>query len=195
MARCCSATRAACCNLRKLPVIAWRRRGCLARCVSAWSRRLPAALCLRRSAASPSSIRAGSSKGRLVWREPLVWAAADTFDLVPGAALPLALYRERSVSREAALAALNDNELTWEIIYTSPSLTGVRAAALAGLAITPLPGSALIAGLRILGVEEGIPRLPDLEFALYEKARPDKAAAALAAVLLTPAQGPSRPAI
>lgn len=137
----------------------------------------------------------GTSKGRLVWREPLVWAAADTFDLVPGAALPLALYRERSVSREAALAALNDNELTWEIVYTSPSLTGVRAAALAGLAITPLPASALIAGLRILGAEEGLPRLPDLEFAIYEKARPDKAAAALAAVLLTLAQGPSRPAI
>src|SRR5260370_31680314 len=39
----------------------------------------------------------GTSNGRLVWREPLVWAAADTFDLVPGAALPLALYRERSV--------------------------------------------------------------------------------------------------
>ncbi|HXN68851.1 MAG TPA: LysR substrate-binding domain-containing protein, partial [Bradyrhizobium sp.] len=116
----------------------------------------------------------------------------DTFDPVPGAALPLALYRERSVSREAALAALNDNERTWEIVYTSPSLTGVRAAALAGLAITPLPASALIAGLRILGVGEGLPPLPDLEFAIYEKARPDKAAAALAAVLLTLAQGPSR---
>jgi DNA-binding transcriptional LysR family regulator len=56
-------------------------------------------------------------------------------------------------------------------------LTGVRAAALAGLAITPLPASALIAGLRILGVEEGLPPLPDLEFAVYEKARPNKAAA------------------
>jgi DNA-binding transcriptional LysR family regulator len=137
----------------------------------------------------------GTSKGRLVWREPLVWAAADTFDLVPGAALPLALYRERSVSREAALAALNDSELTWEIIYTSPSLTGVRAAALAGLAITPLPASALIAGLRILGAEEGLPPLPDLEFAIYEKARPDKTAAALAAVLLTLGPRLSRPAI
>jgi DNA-binding transcriptional LysR family regulator len=137
----------------------------------------------------------GTSKGRLVWREPLVWAAADTFDLVPGAALPLALYRERSVSREAALAALNDSELTWEIIYTSPSLTGVRAAALAGLAITPLPASALIAGLRILGVEEGLPPLPDLEFAIYEKARADKAATALAAVLLTLAPGLLRPLI
>src|SRR6266850_5085136 len=37
MARCCSATRVGCCNLRKRPVIAWRRRGCQARCVSAWS--------------------------------------------------------------------------------------------------------------------------------------------------------------
>jgi DNA-binding transcriptional LysR family regulator len=137
----------------------------------------------------------GTSKGRLVWREPLVWAAADTFDLLRDAALPLALYRERSVSREAALAALNDSELTWEIIYTSPSLTGVRAAALAGLAITPLPASALIAGLRVLGVEEGLPPLPDLEFAIYEKARPDKAAAALAAALMALAQGPSRPTI
>jgi DNA-binding transcriptional LysR family regulator len=113
--------------------------------------------------------------------------------LFPGGALPLALYRERSVSRKAALAALNDNELTWEIIYTSPSLTGVRAAALAGLAITPLPASALIAGLRILGVEEGLPRLPDLEFAIYEKARPDKAAAALATVLPTHCTGTITP--
>jgi hypothetical protein len=46
--------------------------------------------------------------------------------------------------------------------------------------------------LRILGAEEGLPRLRDLEFATYEKARPDKAAAALIAVLLTLAQGPSR---
>ena len=137
----------------------------------------------------------GTSKGRLVWREPLVWAAAETFDLVLCAALPLARYRERSVCGEAALAALNDNELSWEIIYTCPSLTGVRAAALAGLAITPLLASALIAGLRILGVEEGLPALPDLEFAMYEKARPDKAAAALAAVLLTLGPRLSRPAI
>src|SRR5271155_3450057 len=133
----------------------------------------------------------GTSRGRLLWRGPMVWAAAETFELVAGAALPLALYRERSVSREAALAALQDGEHTWEIVFTSPSLTGVRAAALAGLAITPLPASAVIAGLRILGAEEGLPSLPDLEFAIYEKARPRKASAALGAVLLTLARGPS----
>jgi DNA-binding transcriptional LysR family regulator len=137
----------------------------------------------------------GTSRGRLVWREPLVWVAAEAFDLMPGATVPLALYRERSVSREAALGALNDSELTWEIVYTSPSLTGVRAAALAGLAITPLPASAVIAGLRVLGLQEGLPRLPDLEFAIYEKARPEKAATALAAALLALGQSPARPTI
>ncbi|MBR0697281.1 LysR substrate-binding domain-containing protein [Bradyrhizobium lablabi] len=137
----------------------------------------------------------GTSKGRLVWREALVWVAADTFDLVPGVALPLALYREQSVSREAALTALRNSELAWEIVYTSPSLTGVRAAALAGLAVTPLPASAVVAGLRILGLKEGLPRLPDLEFAIYERTRPEKAAVALAAALLTLARSPARPTI
>ena len=50
-----------------------------------------------------------------------------------------------------------------------PSLTGVRAAALAGLAITPLPASALIAGLRILGVEEGLPRLEILRGGTHDR--------------------------
>jgi DNA-binding transcriptional LysR family regulator len=137
----------------------------------------------------------GSSRGRLVWREPLVWAASDSFNLVPGAALPLALYREHSVSRDAALTALRASELVWQIVYTSPSLTGVRAAALAGLAITPLPASAVIGGLRSLGVETGLPPLPDLEFTIFEKRRPDAASTALAAVLFSLGQTAVRPIV
>ncbi|MDQ1387062.1 MAG: hypothetical protein QOF56_516, partial [Acidobacteriaceae bacterium] len=135
----------------------------------------------------------GTSRGRLVWREPMVWAAAETFEPVAGAALPLALYRERSVSREAALIALRESELVWQIVCTSPSLTGVRAAALAGLAITPLPASAIVAGLRVLGVANGLPLLPDLEFAIFERKRPDAAAAALTAVLVSLGQTAVRP--
>jgi DNA-binding transcriptional LysR family regulator len=135
----------------------------------------------------------GTSRGRLVWREPMVWAAAETFELVAGAALPLALYRERSVSREAALLALRESEWVWQIVCTSPSLAGVRAAALAGLAITPLPASAIVAGLRVLGVESSLPLLPDLEFAIFEGKRPDAAAAALTAVLVSLGQTAVRP--
>jgi len=105
----------------------------------------------------------------------MVWAAAKTFEHVSGAALPLALYREHSVSRDAALIALRERELVWQIVYTSPSLTGVRAAALAGLAITPLPASAIVAGLRVLGAKSGLPVLPALEFAIFERKRPGAA--------------------
>jgi hypothetical protein len=49
--------------------------------------------------------------------------------------------------------------------------------------------------LRVLGLKEGLPRLPDLEFAIYEKARPEKAVAALAAALLALGQSPGRSTI
>src|SRR6202161_4674299 len=71
----------------------------------------------------------GTSKGRLVWRGARAGGGGEALCLVPVEPLPLALYRERSVSREAALAALQAGDLKWEIVYTSPSLTGVRAAA------------------------------------------------------------------
>jgi len=130
----------------------------------------------------------GLSRGKLAWREPLVWTAAPGFELVPGAPIPLALYRDRSVSRDAALEALRSNDLRWDIVCTSPSLTGVRAAALAGLAVTPLPVSAVSGGLVVLGSKHGLPRLPDLQFAVFEKQRPEGAAAALAQTLLSLAQ-------
>jgi DNA-binding transcriptional LysR family regulator len=135
----------------------------------------------------------GTARGRFVWREPLVWAAAETFDLAPGAILPLALFREHSVSREAALDAFRNSERPWHIVYTSPSLTGVRAAALAGLAVTPLPASAVGPGLRILGELEGLPPLPDLEFAIFEKPQPGPATVALSAALTLLAPASDRP--
>jgi DNA-binding transcriptional LysR family regulator len=135
----------------------------------------------------------GTSRGRFVWREPLVWAAADTFDLAPGATLPVALFREHSVSREAALDVLRNSEWTWHIVCTSPSLTGVRAAALAGLAVTPLPASAVGPGLRILGEQDCLPPLPDLEFAIFETPQPGPAAAALSAALASMAHAQDRP--
>jgi hypothetical protein len=65
---------------------------------------------------------------------------------------------------------------------------------LAGLAITPLPASAVTPGLRVLGGKDGLPRLPDLEFAIFENRR-SGAAAALATTLTALAKGPMRPTI
>jgi DNA-binding transcriptional LysR family regulator len=80
-----------------------------------------------------------------------LWTVADSFERVPGAALPLALYREHSVSREAAIHALRNSDLLWEIVYTSPSLTGVRAAALAATlaSLAPVPDRPLRKAARV----------------------------------------------
>jgi hypothetical protein len=51
----------------------------------------------------------------------------------------------------------------------------------------------MVAGLRVLGVESGLPLLPDLEFAIFERERPDAAAAALTAVLVSLGQTSVRP--
>ena len=140
----------------------------------------------------------GTTRGRLLWRERLVWAAAESFDLIPGGSVPLALYRGSTVSRVAALEALRRTRLPWHIVYTSPSLTGVRAAALAGFAVTPLPRSALGKGLKALGEAHAMPALPDLEFALFTKPTPDAATAELAELLSSlaaPADGAALAAI
>jgi DNA-binding transcriptional LysR family regulator len=137
MARCCSATCVACCNCEeaarhrlaaprlsgtvRLGVVEEVAGGSLPSALGCFAKLHPGVKPEVQTGVSAELIEQlnagrldavfvtplGTSKGRLVWREPLVWAAADTFDHVPAAALPLALHRERSVSREAALAAIS----------------------------------------------------------------------------------------
>src|SRR6202040_2601293 len=60
----------------------------------------------------------GTSRGRLVWREPMVWAGAEKFELVAGGGVAPGFYRRQFVSRDAALLALRESELPWQIVYT-----------------------------------------------------------------------------
>lgn len=48
----------------------------------------------------------GDDEGELLWEEPLVWASSSTLKLPPDASLPLAVFPEPCVYREAAIAAL-----------------------------------------------------------------------------------------
>ena len=57
-------------------------------------------------------------------------------------------------------------DLPWRMAYHSASQTGTHAIALAGLAVTMGLSGMLPAGLRVLGEEDGLPRLPDFEVAM-----------------------------
>jgi DNA-binding transcriptional LysR family regulator len=104
----------------------------------------------------------GQTQGRRLWKEPLVWAFSADAE-VPKV-LPLAFFPEPCPYREAALRALAGSPRRWHIACTSSSLAGVRAACMAGLAVTPLPKHAIRPGLRILGKTDKLPMLPEVEF-------------------------------
>jgi DNA-binding transcriptional LysR family regulator len=114
-----------------------------------------------------------ADSGRLLWQEPLVWAwAAQPFTQLP-TPLPLALFPEPCPYREAALTRLAQSGITPRTAMLCSSTTGLRAAALSGFAVAPMPLSQLGQGLAALGAEHGLPALPDAQFRLFTAAHAD----------------------
>jgi len=79
--------------------------------------------------------RPGEARGELVWRDRLVWLCGPGFAVEPQAPAPLILYPAPSVTRDVALETLERNGRAWRIVCVSTSLSGLRAAALAGLGV------------------------------------------------------------
>ncbi|MBI1319468.1 MAG: LysR family transcriptional regulator [Candidatus Hydrogenedens sp.] len=105
--------------------------------------------------------------GTRVWREPLVWAAADGYQ--PEKRLSLVLPPQPCIYRARALAALDRAKRSWHISFTSPSLAGTLAAVRAGLGITVLPAHMIPEGIHPIRKENKLPHLADSEVALMKK--------------------------
>lgn len=118
-----------------------------------------------------------SDTGILVWREPLVWAAAAESDVHSLDPLPLIVFPRGCIYRDLALRTLDELKRKWWMAFISPSLAGLQAALLAGLGVTVLAKSALPLGHRILRAEEGFPYLSVTDLALhYAASGPSKVA-------------------
>lgn len=114
-----------------------------------------------------------SAGGEALRCEPLVWAASRANDMPWQSPLPLALFPPGYCAfREAALTALRDAGLPWRIVCTSRSLSGIRAAVSAGLAVTVVTASTLSPDMHVLGPEQGFPPLPEVEIALHLSREP-----------------------
>jgi DNA-binding transcriptional LysR family regulator len=120
----------------------------------------------------------GREAGLRLWSEPLVWAFSAGVE-VPNV-LPLAFFPEPCPYREAALRALAGSQKPWRIVSRSSSLAGVRAAAMAGLALTPIPQQAIKPGLCVVGRKYNMPGLPPIEYIL--KTREQDARSAVSAL-------------
>lgn len=118
-----------------------------------------------------------SKGGTKVWREPLVWSAASTYQIETP--LSLVLSPQPCIYRARALSALDNKHISWHISYTSPSLAGTIAAVKAGLGITVLPANMMPPGIKALRHAK-LPALADAEIALLKREDISKASDMLA---------------
>ena len=118
--------------------------------------------------------------GQVVRREQLVWMTGEQSAAHQERPIPLALLPQGNIYRDHAIAALEAANLRWRIACQSESVGGLQAAAFAGMAVTVLGRSALVAGMRELGPADGLPALPQVALLLYKSSgATSKAATAL----------------
>jgi len=105
-------------------------------------------------------------RGRVIWREPLVWIASSTFIIDPNKPVPLVLLPQPCTYRGMMLKALEAAGRPSTIACTSSSLMGIQAAVAGGLGVTVLGRSFVQDGLKVLTTREGWPSLPTTEIVL-----------------------------
>ncbi len=128
--------------------------------------------------------RAGDPRGELAWREELVWVGQPGFAPDPALPLPLVLYPPPSITRTLAVDALEAAGRSWRVACTTGSLTGLRAAAEAGLGVAPHSAKLLPAGLAPVPSTAGLPLLGAVEFVVIGPGRHHVVATALMEAIL-----------
>lgn len=112
------------------------------------------------------SLSRNPNSGTVLRQTQFVWAAAANFNFPRHSPLPLAFAPMPCVHRQIGVNALDNAEVKWRMAFTSPSQQGLRAAVLAGLAITALPQSDLEPGMDVIDDQHGLPELPAAYFTL-----------------------------
>ncbi|MDV9200132.1 LysR substrate-binding domain-containing protein, partial [Streptomyces sp. Wh19] len=79
--------------------------------------------------------RAGDTHGELVWQDALTWIGAPQLRIDPDGPVPLILFPPPGITRARALEVLEEHGRSWRIACTSTSLSGLIAAAHAGLRV------------------------------------------------------------
>ena len=113
----------------------------------------------------------GQPDGRVVRRERLVWVAHKSLQLEPDQPVPLIVYQAPSLSRSAAIKALEDAGRTWRITCNVREINGVLAALRAGIGVAVFPQSLIPADLVPVTAAFGLPTLGEVDFALLDNPR------------------------
>ncbi|ADH88532.1 transcriptional regulator, LysR family [Ancylobacter novellus DSM 506] len=107
-----------------------------------------------------------AQRGRVIWREPLVWMAAADFTPDVSQPVPLVMLRAPCTYREVMVRVLDETRRDWFAACTASSLMGVQAAVEGGLGVTVLGRSFVQDGMQVLQSPEHWPPLPMTEIVL-----------------------------
>ncbi|MFB6713284.1 MULTISPECIES: LysR substrate-binding domain-containing protein [unclassified Streptomyces] len=131
--------------------------------------------------------RTGDTHGELVRHDALTWIGAPRLRIDPDRPIPLVLFPPPGITRARALEVLEEHGRSWRIACTSTSLSGLIAAARAGLGVMAHSRGLIPPGLTPVPARAGLPDLGDVDFVLLHGRRRDgaqEAADALAAAIL-----------
>ena len=135
----------------------------------------------------------GETRGRLVRRDRLTWAAAPGTQVETGRPVPLVVYQAPSISRSLGVQALERAGLAYRVTCTVRSVLGLVAATRAGLGLAIFARSLVPDDLVELPAAAGLPDLGDIDLVLQMNPRAAVGTAdALATAILTSGQ-PTKP--
>lgn len=128
--------------------------------------------------------RRGDAFGTLVWSDRLVWVCGAMSVVDASVPVPLILYPPPSLTWDMALEALEKAGRAWRLVCTSSSLSGLRAAALAGLGVMLHAKGLMPEGLVEAPVALRLPAAGEIEFAVTCRRGARGPETALAAMIL-----------
>jgi DNA-binding transcriptional LysR family regulator len=103
------------------------------------------------------------------WAERPIWAGAADSDAHRRDPLPMVAHHPGCEYRERMTRALDEIDRPWRIVYSSPGVSGLQNAVLAGWGVTALTRRTLLSGMRILAEADGMPGLSDVHVGLHYK--------------------------
>jgi DNA-binding transcriptional LysR family regulator len=116
-------------------------------------------------------VRADFANVTRLRREKLVWLGAEGGSVHLRDPLSVAMLPDGNLYRTLALGALDAQGRQWRIACVSESIAGLQAMALSDAAVIVLAESVDVRGLQQLDQSHGLPALPEVELALWQRQR------------------------
>lgn len=106
----------------------------------------------------------------IVRDEPLVWIISDSTSLANGATLPLAVFPEGCVCRDAMIDVLKRHGRDWRIVFSSDNIGAIHSAIRSGLAVSAVERGLIPPGTREM-TGSGLPAPGNIKIVLRRNHR------------------------